>query len=398
MEEPTETDVLRTGTGFWLTHNRHLTGTKLGPWCTVTDHDKKRADLVDAYRVNKNIDAPPGSEGVVLSGKIAQPESIRNYLMLTGRISSDQAGEFDLGNLLHTSSFWISDRLTFPGPLPLAGIDQLRDKSPGWELRNERWRSLLNTYAASPWISVSPPGTVVAGGLRGALLVKTIFKQVEFSDKGGPRVDRLVHPTIDTWVQAILCLVCDHTISFVEIAMVNADWIWSWRLERDNAGLEAFKLAIAPAAADWRQMQSAVDDLHAHDETTRRMATREVKKPLLREVAENVRKAVNAYKMETMRVRKVFEDENGIAFRWAKRDASGTCIDAVQNTDAIITHPSQEFANRRNYSPFWVYAKTDRGNMYVPTRTPKEASEDTPSVRLMTAQPRFAFLEMARVV
>lgn len=395
MEEPTETDVLRAGPGFWLEHNNHLTGTKLGPWCTVTDHDKKRADLVEAYRVNKNVDAAPGSEGVLQSGKIAQPESIRNFLMLTGRISSDQAGELDLGNLLHISSFWVSGRLTFPGPLPLAGVDQLRDKSPGWELRNERWRSLLNMYAASPWISVSPPGTVVAGGLRGALLVKTIFKNVYFSENNGPRVDRLVHPTIDTWIQAILCLVCDSTISFVEIAMVNQDWIWTWRLERDDVRLEAFKLAISPAAADWRQMQSAVDDLHGHNETTRRLAAKEVKKPLLLEVVENVRAAVNAYKTENMRVRKVFLDENGIAFKWAKRDASGTCIDVVQNRDSVITHPSQEFANRRNYSPFWVYAKTtDHGNMYVPTRAPEGTSAQT----WKAAQPHFAFLEMARVV
>ena len=395
MEEATETDVLRTGPGFWLMHNRHLTGTKLGPWCTVTKHEKKRSDLVDDYIVKKNLDSPPGSKGVLLSGKIAQPESLRSFLMLTGRISSVQAGELDLGTLLPTSAFWVSDRITFPGPLDLAGIDRLRDRSPGWELRNERWRSLLNTYAASPWISVSPPGTVVAGGLRGALLVKTIFAQMGFSEKGGPLVEEVVHPTIDTWIQAILCLVCDSTISFVEIAMVNPYWLWTWRLERDNGLLEAFKLAIAPAAADWRHMQSAVDDLHAHDENTRRLAAREIKKPLLREVADNVRTAVDAYKQKNMRVRKVFQDENGISFRWAKRDSSGTCIDVVQNMDSVIRHSSQEFANRQKHPPFWVRSTT---GMYVPTRTPQEASQITPATTLMTFQPRFAFLEMARVM
>jgi len=390
MEEQ-QLGVLRSGQGFWLAHNRHLTGTKLGTWCNVTDHDKKRPELVADYRKNKNSDQEPESRGVLLTGKVNQPESVRNYLLLTGRISADKAAEFKLNDILHLTSFWPSDRIVFPGPLPVGGVDDLRDRSPGWEMRNERWRSLLNTYAASPWVSVSPAGTVVAGGLRGALLVTTVLTQVGQTNLGGPKVDRLIHPTINTWIQAILCLVCDSTISFVELAMVNADWIWTWRLERDAAGLEAFKRAIAPAVADWRQMQSAVDDLSSYDENTRRLAEREANKPLLREVADNLRKAVGRYKQENMRVRKVFQDRRGIFFRWAKRDTSGNCVDAVQNLDAVFSHGSQAFEVRRNTPWFWVYNTTSGDHAYVPTKAPNEGE-------LGNLQPRSAFLEMASVI
>ena len=379
MEQPTETDILRDFPGFWEKHNQHLTGTKLGPWCTLTDYDKERAHLVDDYKKHRNSDAPPGdSKGILLRGKIAQPASIHNYLVLTGRISPD------VDNLSHASGFWPSDhRLVFAGPLPLTGVNQLLDRSPGWKERNERWKYHLKMYGADPWISVSPPGIVVAGGLRGALLVKTIFKQVGFSHMNGPLADRLVHPTIDTWIQAILCLVCDPTISFVEIAMVNQDWLWTWRLERDSDGLEAFTRAIAPAAADWRQMQTAVENPSI-------ISDWEIRRPLLHEVTTNVRNQVIKYKVKNMRVRKVFEDENGVIFRWCKRDESGTCIDVVQNPAFA------EF--RRTVSPFWVYAMTERGNMYVPTRTPTEAALNAQATKLMTHQPQDAFDEMGHVV
>lgn len=394
MEQPTETDILRVFPGFWKNHNQHLTGTKLGPWCTVTDYDKKRSHLVDDYEKYRNSDAPPGdSEGILLRGKEAQPESIHAYLVLTGRIHPDLG--FDVNNLSHASGFWPSDRLVFAGPLPLEGVNQLQDRSPGWEIRNVRWKYLLGLYGPDPWISVSPPGIVVAGGVRGALLVKTIFKQVDFSNMYGPHVDQLVHPTIDTWIQAILCLVCDPTINFVEIAMVNKYWVWTWRLQRDNAGLEAFKRAISPAAADWRQMQTAV----AYPSVIANWEIDNIKQPLLGEVATNVRTQTVDYKVKNMRVRKVFEDDKGvIRYRWDKRDESGTCIDVVQNPDTRYYDPS--FAERRRTaSPFWVYAMGTHGKMmYVPTRTPMEAAANVQATQLMAHQPQDAFDEMAHVV
>lgn len=126
-------------------------------------------------------------------------------------------------------------------------------------------------------------------GFRGLLLVKTVLQKVE-TVNGAPSPPNRVHPKMDTIIQAMVGLLCDQTSTFAEIALVHSDWIWTWRLQRDEEGLATFLEELAPLVADWAQIVGAVDATYARDWATNMQARAWLERPtLLAESREKIR-------------------------------------------------------------------------------------------------------------
>ena len=128
-------------------------------------------------------------------------------------------------------------------------------------------------------------------GFRGLLLVKTVLRKIDTAG-GAPFLPdgSRVSPKMDTIMQAMACLLCDKTSTFVEIALVHSNWIWSWRLQRDEQGLATFLEELAPLVADWAQIVSAVDETYARDPVTNLQARAFLERPtLLAESREKIR-------------------------------------------------------------------------------------------------------------
>lgn len=400
-------DVLRTETDHWLLHHRHFTGTKAAPLLALSEHKpaRQRQSVIDEFVAMRNTDAPAPADGNRAIGATRQPESVKQYLLLTHRIRPFLVAH-SMSDLLARGDgmdFAPTARLTYRGFVPTEGIDRLRDDSVGWRARNQAWRDVLATYGPQrAWMSVSPPGLVWdynpppplgpgAGGLRGVLLVKTVLQTVVTSPfTGGLHLPTGGHvrPKRDTILQALLCLICDPAAQFVEIAMVHADWMWVWRLQRDDWKLRHFFEELAPAIADWGRVIAAANNLTAADEQVKFQAEQDLRRPtLLLETHHNVREAAMSYWFEHMRVRKYGSlPTGGEGYYWGKRvDGDRSCIDAIANYES--PHATFRWQARNQFPIYWVFA----GGSYRPSQDPRG------NTLPVGVQPTVAFNEMSLV-
>ena len=389
-------DVLRTEINHWLLHHRHFTGTKVAPLLALSEHQpaRSRQAVIDEFVEMRNTDAPAEAHGVRAIGAELQPESVKQYLLLTHRLRPWRAADrmtelLDRGDDM---DFEPTARLTYRGFVPTEGIDRLLDGSVGWRERNKAWKDVLATYGPErAWVSVSPPGLVRAGGLRGVLLVKTVLQTVVTSSgTGGLHLPSGGHvrPKRDTILQALLCLICDPTAQFVEIAMVHTDWVWVWRLQRDDWKLRHFFEELAPAIADWGRVIAAANNLTAADEHVKFQAEQDLRRPtLLAETHNKVREAAMSYWFEHMRVRKYGKlPTGGEGYYWGKRvDGDRTCIDAIANYES--QNATLPWQRRKQLPIYWVFA----GREYKPSTDPRGEN------LRVGVQPTEAFNEMSLV-
>ena len=119
-------------------------------------------------------------------------------------------------------------------------------------------------------------------GFRGLLLVKTVMQRID-SVHGAPCLSsgKRVLPKMDTIMQAMVGLLCDKMSTFAEVALVHKDWIWSWCLQRDEAGLATFLEELAPLVADWARIVGNVDGTYARDPATNLQARLWLQRPTL---------------------------------------------------------------------------------------------------------------------
>lgn len=242
--------------------NQSLSSTKVAELAGISKHSnpRSRQQLVREYRLNKDSDEFAVREDdrpELVEGARRQPESVKQHLLLTNRLPAVHAMD-ELKDIEETAAnFRRTDRLfvkKLPPTLP---------RDPELVTRLHSWGGQLAAYKTGPWLSVHPVGTVVEGSQVGALIVRTVVRRLDVgivtADMDTFEIPEHVEPVLDTWIQAMLCLLARQDFAFAEVSMVHEDWVFMWRLQRDNIRLRTFLEKLQPFVLDWGRIRSAVE-------------------------------------------------------------------------------------------------------------------------------------------
>ena len=178
-------------------------------------------------------------------GQDIQLRSIYEYLQLTNRI--DPSITFDkFGSTLET----IPNEMQANNDFSLTFRTMTRFKLTPRQtmrvfpviLKGKANQEMIRQYEKAPFLSSSPAGTLLdTDGSEGLLLISSFAGQPQIFN----RMEDIT-PKLDMMIQAIVGLLCHPTAQFVEIVLRHRDWLWVYRLRRNDDYLDIFLIRFAP--------------------------------------------------------------------------------------------------------------------------------------------------------